>query len=208
MPERKVKVGSSVGLHARPATIFTQAAAKLPVKVTIGKPGGNAVDARSVLFVLGLDVRGGEEVVLSADGEGADAALDELEALLQRDLDKDSATHQGGARSRAGAPSACPARLPGDEVARADPVPGLDQPHGAGLRPHRQRVRGRPVRGEAHAVQQLAVRDPGRGHEDVVAAHHVVERQHLVDVIAGLLRTTALVVVAGLEPAENAPPMH
>ena len=90
MPERTVKVGSTVGLHARPATIFTQAASKLPVKVKIGKPGGNAVDARSVLFVLGLDVRGGEEVVLSADdGEGADAALDELEALLQRDLDKE-----------------------------------------------------------------------------------------------------------------------
>ena len=90
MPERTVKVGSSVGLHARPATIFTQAASKLPVKVKIGKPGGNAVDARSVLFVLGLDVRGGEEVVLSAaDGDGAEAALDELEALLQRDLDKE-----------------------------------------------------------------------------------------------------------------------
>lgn len=90
MPERKVKVGSTVGLHARPATIFTQAAAKQPVKVTIGKPGGNAVDARSVLFVLGLDVRGGEEVILTApDADGAEAALDELEALLQRDLDKE-----------------------------------------------------------------------------------------------------------------------
>ena len=89
MPERKVKVGSSVGLHARPATIFTQAAAKQSVKVTIAKAGGNAVDARSVLFVLGLDVRGGDEVVLAAEGEGAEAALDELEALLQRDLDKE-----------------------------------------------------------------------------------------------------------------------
>ena len=90
MPERKVTVGSSVGLHARPAAIFTQAAAKLPVKVTIGKPGGKPVDARSVLFVLGLDVRGGEEVVLTApDGDGADDALDQLEALLQRDLDKE-----------------------------------------------------------------------------------------------------------------------
>ena len=89
MPERTVKVGSSVGLHARPATIFTKAAAKLPVKVRIAKPGGNAVDARSVLFVLGLDVRGGDEVVLSAEGEGADAALDELVALLERDLDKE-----------------------------------------------------------------------------------------------------------------------
>ena len=29
----------------------------------------------------------GEEVVLTADGDGADAALDELVALLSRDLD-------------------------------------------------------------------------------------------------------------------------
>jgi phosphocarrier protein HPr len=89
MPERKVTVASSVGLHARPATIFVQAAAKQPVKVTIAKPGGDPVDARSVLFVLSLDVRGGQEVVLAAEGDGADAALDQLAALLSRDLDKE-----------------------------------------------------------------------------------------------------------------------
>ena len=90
MPERKVKVGSSVGLHARPATIFIQAAAKQPVKVTIAKAGGNPVDARSVLFVLGPgrpQRRRGRAP--AAEGDGADAALDELEALLQRDLDKE-----------------------------------------------------------------------------------------------------------------------
>ena len=89
MSERTVKVASSVGLHARPATIFTQEAAKQPVKVTIAKVGGNPVDARSVLFVLGLDVRGGDEVVLAAEGDGAEEALDALEAVLQRDLDKE-----------------------------------------------------------------------------------------------------------------------
>jgi phosphocarrier protein HPr len=89
MPERTVKVGSSVGLHARPASIFTQAAAKQPVKVTIAKVGGSPVDARSVLFVLGLGVGSGEEVVLAAEGDGADAALEELGALLERDLDKE-----------------------------------------------------------------------------------------------------------------------
>jgi phosphocarrier protein len=90
MPERTVTVGSSVGLHARPATIFVQAASKQPVKVTIAKPGGNPVDARSVLSVLGLDVRGGQQVILAADGDGADAALDDLTALLSRDLDKEA----------------------------------------------------------------------------------------------------------------------
>ena len=89
MPQRKVKVASSVGLHARPATLFVQAAAKQPVKVTIAKAGGDPVDARSVLFVLGLDVRNGDEVTLAAEGDGADAALDELTRVLETDLDKE-----------------------------------------------------------------------------------------------------------------------
>ncbi|MBJ7472030.1 MAG: HPr family phosphocarrier protein [Solirubrobacteraceae bacterium] len=87
MPERLVTVGSSVGLHARPATLFVQAAAKQPVKVTIGRPGDEPVDARSILGVLGLGVKGGEEVVLSGEGDGADTALDELAALVATDLD-------------------------------------------------------------------------------------------------------------------------
>jgi phosphocarrier protein HPr len=89
MPERRVVVGSKVGLHARPAAMFVQAAAKQPVKVTINKVGGAPVDARSILSVLALDARGGDEVVLAADGDGADQALDELAALVARDLDSE-----------------------------------------------------------------------------------------------------------------------
>src|SRR6266508_3292014 len=62
MPERRVVVGSKVGLHARPAALFVQAAAKQPVKVTIAKGNRPPVDARSILAVLSLDARGGEEV--------------------------------------------------------------------------------------------------------------------------------------------------
>jgi len=89
MPERTVVIGSTVGLHARPAAIFVQAAAAQPVKVTIAKAGGKPVDARSILSVLALDARGGQEVVLAADGDGAEAALDSLAGLLSRDLDKE-----------------------------------------------------------------------------------------------------------------------
>jgi len=89
MPERRVTVASSVGLHARPAAIFAQAAAAQLVPVKVAKEGGDPVDARSVLLVLSLDVRGGQEVVLSAEGDGADAALDTLTELLSRDMDKE-----------------------------------------------------------------------------------------------------------------------
>lgn len=87
MPQRTVTVGSKVGLHARPAALFVQAACRQPAQVTIGKPGSDPVDARSILSVLGLDARGGDEVVLAAEGPGAQPALDELADLVASDLD-------------------------------------------------------------------------------------------------------------------------
>jgi phosphocarrier protein HPr len=87
MPERTVTVASRVGLHARPAAVFVKAATAAPVPVTIAKPGKDPVSARSILAVLGLDVRGGEQVVLAAEGDGAQETLDELETLLGTDLE-------------------------------------------------------------------------------------------------------------------------
>ena len=88
MPERRVTVGSKVGLHARPAALFVQAAARQPVKVTIAKDGKAPADARSILAVLALDARGGEEVVLRAeDSDQAEAALDELATVVATDHD-------------------------------------------------------------------------------------------------------------------------
>ena len=88
MSERRVTIGSHVGLHARPAALFVQAAAAQSVKVRITNEAGKNVDATSMLGVLSLGVHGGEEVVLSADGDGADAALDALAALLLVDHDE------------------------------------------------------------------------------------------------------------------------
>lgn len=83
MTERHVRIGSKVGLHARPAAMFVQAAAKAPIEVTVAKAGGAPVNAKSILAVLGLDARHGEEIVIAAEGDSADAVLDELEALVK-----------------------------------------------------------------------------------------------------------------------------
>ncbi|OHV19770.1 dihydroxyacetone kinase [Parafrankia soli] len=87
MAERHAVVGSSVGLHARPAALLVQAAGRAPVKVTIAKEGGEPTDARSILGVLSLDARRGDKVVLAADGDGAGAVLAELAGLIESDLD-------------------------------------------------------------------------------------------------------------------------
>jgi phosphocarrier protein len=86
--QRTVTIASSVGLHARPAALFVQAATATGLPVQISKVGGDdPVDARSILGVMALGAKFGEEVVLTADGEGSEAALDGLVELLSRDLD-------------------------------------------------------------------------------------------------------------------------
>ncbi|MET7493108.1 HPr family phosphocarrier protein [Streptomyces sp900116325] len=87
MHQRTVAVGSRSGLHARPASLLVQAASRQPVKVTISRDGQSAVDARSLLSVLALAAQYGDSVVLAAEGDGAEAAVEELATLLARDLD-------------------------------------------------------------------------------------------------------------------------
>jgi phosphocarrier protein len=87
MPERTVIVASKVGLHARPAAVFVKRAGESPVPVTLAKDGGRPVSAKSMLAVMSLDVRHGDRVVVAAEGEGAEAAVDGLAELLETDLD-------------------------------------------------------------------------------------------------------------------------
>ncbi|MBX6391737.1 MAG: HPr family phosphocarrier protein [Frankia sp.] len=87
MPSRTVTIGSASGLHARPAAIFVKAAGEQPVPVRIRVGDKAPVDARSILLVLSLGARQGTEVVLEAEGERADEALDALAELLAQDLD-------------------------------------------------------------------------------------------------------------------------
>jgi phosphocarrier protein HPr len=89
MAEKKVTVASSVGLHARPASLFAQAAAKVGVPVQLVSSTGKSVNAASILGVLSLGIGHGEEVTLTAEGDGAEVALDALAALLSKDLDKE-----------------------------------------------------------------------------------------------------------------------
>ncbi|MFI5084852.1 MAG: HPr family phosphocarrier protein [Actinomycetales bacterium] len=92
MPERTATIASRVGLHARPAAIFAEAAAELPVEVTIareGEPAEDALDAASILSLMGLGASHGDVVVLRAEGAGAEDALETLVKILETDHDAD-----------------------------------------------------------------------------------------------------------------------
>jgi len=87
MVERTVQIGSTHGLHARPAKLFTKAAAAAGAPVTLQKGDGKPVNAASILGVISLGIEHGDEVTLRADGDNADSVLDELATFLTTDHD-------------------------------------------------------------------------------------------------------------------------
>lgn len=88
---RTVRIGSSHGLHARPAKLFAQAAKESGLAVTIAKDSGKPVNAASILGVISLAVEHGDYVTLTAEGDGAEGVLDMLTELLTTDHDQDTA---------------------------------------------------------------------------------------------------------------------
>ncbi|WP_282202743.1 HPr family phosphocarrier protein [Kitasatospora fiedleri] len=88
MAERRVTIGWAEGLHARPASVFVKAVTSTGVPMTIAKEGGAPVNAGSMLGLLALGAVGGDTVVLAADADGAEAALDRVAKLVQEGLDE------------------------------------------------------------------------------------------------------------------------
>jgi phosphocarrier protein len=95
--ERIVEIVPEAGLHARPASEFVQTANGFDSEVAVGRANDdNAVSANSMLAVTGLNVDHGERVRITAEGDDAAAALDELEALLTTPVeDEDSEEGEG-----------------------------------------------------------------------------------------------------------------
>ena len=82
-----VVVGSSSGLHARPASALAQAVGASGCEVTIGTAQGRTADAVSLLELMALGVRHGDRVTLTVSGPEEHGVLEELTHLLGSDLD-------------------------------------------------------------------------------------------------------------------------
>ena len=82
MPEQTVKLTNDVGLHARPAAVFSKASAEFTCDVKVEKDGNDAND-KSIMSVLKLDVKGGDTVTLRTSGENEDVALTELVKVVE-----------------------------------------------------------------------------------------------------------------------------
>ena len=83
--ERTITIGSKSGLHARPAAVFVQHAKEFRSQITVAKNDKTA-NAKSILSVLTLGAEQGDQVLLVANGEDAEQAIDKLSTLLEGDM--------------------------------------------------------------------------------------------------------------------------
>ena len=83
-----IVVKDESGLHARPAAKIADTAKKFSAEVRIVK-GTEKVNAKSMVSIMGLNIKGGDKVHFEAKGKDAKEALYELMPLLQ-DLKENS----------------------------------------------------------------------------------------------------------------------
>jgi phosphocarrier protein len=77
-----VVVENTLGLHARPASLFVKLASRFAAEITIGRDG-HVSDGKSIIGVLMLGAGPGTTLSLTARGQDARQALDALEALFR-----------------------------------------------------------------------------------------------------------------------------
>jgi phosphocarrier protein len=88
MYSKRTTIINETGIHARPAAEFIQASKKFACKVTVSNvtSGGVAVNAKSLVRIMGEEFTKGSVIEISADGEGEQEAVETLAALVDSGL--------------------------------------------------------------------------------------------------------------------------
>ena len=85
MYNKEVVVRCESGLHNKQATYFVQKANEFESSIWV-ESANRKMNAKSLLGIMSLGIVTGATVTLSAMGADAEAAVNALEALLQRDV--------------------------------------------------------------------------------------------------------------------------
>lgn len=86
---RKLTLTNKRGLHARAATKLVQCCQPFSAKVALYRDQQRA-DADNIMSLLMLGAPCGTELLVSAEGEDAEAALEAVEALFTARFDEDA----------------------------------------------------------------------------------------------------------------------
>ena len=86
----KVTIANRLGLHARPAMIFVEMASKFDTDIIVRRTDQNEqVDGKSIMQLMMLAATQGTELEIIANGQDAQAAIDELIVLIQSNFNEE-----------------------------------------------------------------------------------------------------------------------
>jgi phosphocarrier protein len=77
-----VRIVNSLGLHARPAAAFVRIAGRHACQILV-KKDDLEVNGKSIMGMMMLAAEAGSELMIRAEGEGAEQAILDLVALVQ-----------------------------------------------------------------------------------------------------------------------------
>jgi len=85
VPNLSLKVDHKVGLHARPAAEFVKLTSSFPCDIQVKNSSTDSkfVNAKSILGVLTLGVNQGHTILVNAEGEQSDQALEAIKQLVE-----------------------------------------------------------------------------------------------------------------------------
>lgn len=90
MVSKTVTVGSTVGLHARPATIIAEAAGEYDEDIYLAILGEedeeDPTEAASSLMIMALGAEHGDQVVVTSENA---EAVETIAALIEKNLDEE-----------------------------------------------------------------------------------------------------------------------
>jgi len=88
MIKKNFRINNKLGLHARPAALLAQTAAKFESKVSIIKDG-QVVDGDSILGIMMLAGEFGSEITVMVNGKDEKEAIKKIDELFARKFDEE-----------------------------------------------------------------------------------------------------------------------
>lgn len=78
-------IRDEIGIHARPAGVLSKLAKSFDSKITLTK-GDNSVDACKLIALMGMGIKCGDTVTITAEGPDEDEAIEKLKQFMTQNL--------------------------------------------------------------------------------------------------------------------------
>jgi phosphocarrier protein HPr len=85
---KELTIMNRLGMHARPSAQFVKACSKFRCDVWVEKDG-EQVNGKSIMGLMMLAAGLGSKLTVTCEGQDADRALAEIEALIERRFDEE-----------------------------------------------------------------------------------------------------------------------